>query len=118
MDPVGLASGVLVACGALLGIVGAIGLLRFPDFYTRLHAAGVTDTLCAALFLGGLALHFGLTLASAKLAMIFVFLMLTSPTAAHALGRAALASGLQPWRAPAPADAVQPPPAEGDAWRS
>lgn len=99
-----VASVVLLAAGSLLGIVGAIGLLRFPDFYTRLHAAGVTDTLCAGLFLGGLALHFGWTLASAKLAMIFAFLLFTSPTACHALAKAAHRSGLVPWTAGSPRD--------------
>jgi multicomponent Na+:H+ antiporter subunit G len=43
-------SGVLLLTGCSLGVIGAIGLIRFPDFYTRMHAAGVTDTLCAGLF--------------------------------------------------------------------
>lgn len=94
-----LLAGLLLLTGAALGVVGAIGVVRFPDFYTRLHAGGVTDTLCAGLFLGGLAIHFGLTLASAKLAMIFAFLLFTSPTACHAVAKAALGAGLRPWQA-------------------
>jgi len=64
MDLLQWLSAVLLLSGGLLGVIGGIGILRFPDFYTRLHAAGVTDTLCAGLFLGGLALQFGFTLAS------------------------------------------------------
>jgi multicomponent Na+:H+ antiporter subunit G len=92
-------SAVLLLGGAVLGIGGGIGLLRFPDFYTRLHAAGITDTLCAGLFLSGLALQFGWSLASAKLLLIFAFLMFTSPTACNALARTAWRAGLVPWTA-------------------
>lgn len=97
MTAITIISALLLGAGALLGLAGGIGLLRFPDFYTRMHAASVTDTLCAALILAGLALHFGPTLASAKLALIFLFLLFTSPTATHALGKSALRSGLMPW---------------------
>lgn len=82
--------------GGLLGIVGGIGMHRFPDFYTRLHAAGTTDTLCAALFLLGLGLQAGLTLASFKLFLIFAFVFFTSPAASHSLANAALIGGLKP----------------------
>jgi multicomponent Na+:H+ antiporter subunit G len=90
-------SGVLLLAGCSLGVIGAIGLLRFPDFYTRMHAAGVTDTLCAGLFFGGLAIQFGFTLASAKLLLIFLFMLFTCPTSTHALAKAARHGGLQPW---------------------
>ena len=82
--------------GALLGIAGGIGIHRFPDFYSRLHAVGITDTLCAALFLFGLGLQAGLSLASFKLFLIFVFLFFSSPTASHALANAAQHGGLKP----------------------
>ena len=82
--------------GALLGVAGGIGIHRFPDFYSRLHAVGITDTLCAALFLCGLGLQAGLTLASFKLFLIFAFLFFTSPTASHALAAAAREGGLKP----------------------
>lgn len=98
---------VLLASGLALCCVGALGLLRFPDFYTRLHAAGITDTLGAGLFLAGLAVHFGPGLASLKLGMVFLFLLFTSPTACHALSKAAWRSGLVPWTGHG--DAVQPP---------
>ena len=86
----------LICAGALLGITGGIGIHRFPDFYTRVHAAGITDTMCAALFLLGLSMQTGLTLASAKLLLIFIFLFFSSPTATHALANAALLGGLKP----------------------
>ena len=89
-------SWICLVTGGLLGIIGGIGIHRFPDFYTRLHAAGVTDTLCATLILLGLALQAGLSLVTLKLFFIFVFLAFTSPTASHSLANAALHSGLKP----------------------
>ena len=89
-------SWVCLVLGGLLGIVGGIGMHRFPDFYTRLHAAGTTDTLCAALFLLGLGLQAGLTLASFKLFLIFAFIFFTSPAASHSLANAAMIGGLKP----------------------
>jgi multicomponent Na+:H+ antiporter subunit G len=65
-----------------------------PDFYTRTHAASLTDTMGATLILLGLGLHSGLNLVTAKLVLILVFLYLTSPTAAHALVKAAYSKGL------------------------
>ena len=85
-----------IASGALLGVAGGIGIHRFPDFYSRLHAAGITDTLCAAMFLIGLALQTGLSIASLKLLLIFIFLFFSSPAATHALADAALLGGLKP----------------------
>lgn len=85
----------LLALGSLLLIVAGIGLLRFPHFYSRLHAAGVVDTLAAGLFLAGLAWWFGATLGTLKLALIFLFLLFTSPTACHALAATAWSSGLR-----------------------
>jgi multicomponent Na+:H+ antiporter subunit G len=85
-----------LTAGGVLGIIGAIGMHRFPDFYSRLHAVGIADTLSAILILLGLGLQAGLTLAAFKLFLIFVFLFFTSPTASHALANAALHSGLKP----------------------
>ncbi|MEO6363544.1 MAG: monovalent cation/H(+) antiporter subunit G [Caldimonas sp.] len=89
-----------LVAGGFFCIVGALGMLRMPDFYTRMHAASVVDTLGAALVLLGLVLQAGATLVSAKLGMIGLLLFFTSPTAAHALARAALARGLEPVLAP------------------
>ena len=90
------ASWICIAAGALLSLIGGIGMHRFPDFYTRMHAAGTTDTLCAALLLLGLGLQAGLTLVSFKLLLIFGFLLFTSPTSTHALANAAEHGGLKP----------------------
>jgi multicomponent Na+:H+ antiporter subunit G len=91
-----VASWILLAAGGLFCIVGAIGLLRMPDFYTRVHAASVTDTLGAGLILLGLVLQAGWTLVAAKLVMIGLLIFFTSPAATHALARAALGRGLKP----------------------
>ena len=95
MDWAAVAGGILLGAGALLLVAGGIGINRFPHFYSRLHAAGVIDTLAAALVLAGLAPAFGLTLGTFKLALIFAFLLFTSPTACHALARSAHLSGLR-----------------------
>ncbi len=86
----------LLLAGGAAGVIGGIGLLRFPDFYTRLHAAGVTETLCALAILLGLALQSGLNLATVKLIIILLFLLFTAPTATHALARAAMVDGVEP----------------------
>ena len=88
-------SWICLLLGAALGIVGGIGMHRFPDFYTRLHAASITDTLCAALFLLGLGFQAGISLAALKLGLIFIFVFITSPTASHSLANAAMHGGLQ-----------------------
>ena len=85
----------LVAGGAFC-IIGGIGLVRMPDFYTRVHAASVTETLGAGLVLLGLMLQAGVTLVCAKLIVIGVLILFMSPTATHALTHAALERGLKP----------------------
>lgn len=92
---VDIVSWVLLVSGGLLGIVGGLGIHRFPDFYSRLHAVGITDTLCAILILLGLGLQAGWSIAAFKLALIFIFLFFTSPTASHALASAAMHGGLK-----------------------
>ena len=89
-------SWIFLVAGGLLGIIGGIGIHRFPDFFTRLHAAGTTDTLCAALILSGLGLQSGFNLVSFKLVLIFAFILFTSPTASHALANAAMHGGVTP----------------------
>ena len=89
-------SWIFIVAGALLGIAGGIGIHRFPDFYSRLHAVGITDTLCAAAYLIGLGMQTGFSIASLKLLLIFIFLFFSSPTATHALADTALLSGLKP----------------------
>ena len=89
-------SWVFLLTGGFLGVSGGIGILRFPDFFTRLHAAGVTDTLCAALILLGLMMQVGWGLVAVKLLFIILFVSFTSPVASHALARAAQHGGLKP----------------------
>lgn len=93
---VDLASAALLAAGAGLCVVGGIGLLRMPEFYTRLHAASLCDSTGAMLLLLGLLLQAGWSLAAVKLAVIGLLLFFTGPAAVHALARAALARGLEP----------------------
>ena len=94
--------------GGLFGVVGGIGLIRFPDFYSRLHAAGITDTLCALLIIAGLLIQAGLALVSIKLLLILLFLLFTAPTASHALARAAMADRGAPATAADPSEGEPP----------
>ena len=89
-------SWICLIAGSLFCIIGGIGLLRLPDFYSRMHGAGITDTLGAALVLIGLMFQAGLTLVTVKLVMILAILWLTSPTSTHAIAKAAIQSGLKP----------------------
>ncbi len=88
-------SGLALALGCFFMLSGAVGLLRFPDFYTRMHAAGMTDTLATFLVVGGLMLLAGWSLALFKLGLILLFIFFTSPTASHSLARAAQHSELR-----------------------
>jgi multicomponent Na+:H+ antiporter subunit G len=100
-----LLGNLIVSAGAFFLLVGSVGLIRLPDFYSRAHATGKSDTLGIILTTLGLVIHEGLTLNSVKLALLLVFVGLTSPTGTHALTRAAFRSGLKPWfakDAPAP----------------
>jgi multicomponent Na+:H+ antiporter subunit G len=94
----------LIFAGAAFCLVGAIGVLRFPDVYARMHSAGITDTLGALLVLVGLMLLAGLSLATAKLLFILAFLWMASPTATHALAKAARHGGVRPLVAPSAED--------------
>ena len=85
----------LIAGGAFC-VVGAVGLVRMPDFYTRTHAASLIETLGAGLVLLGLLLQAGLTLVAVKLLIIGMLIFFASPTATHALAQAAMARGQKP----------------------
>jgi multicomponent Na+:H+ antiporter subunit G len=77
-----------------------LGLLRLPDFFTRLHATGKGDSLAVFLSLMGLAVYHGFSLTSAKIVFVAVFMFLAQPTATHAISRAAFRCGVQPWTMP------------------
>jgi multicomponent Na+:H+ antiporter subunit G len=92
-----LLAGMLLFAGGFMCLSGAVGLLRFPDFYTRMHATAITDSLGGGCILVGLMLFSGYQpLVLAKLLLILLLLLLTSPTSSHALSKAALHSGLPP----------------------
>ncbi len=93
-------SWLLLGIGTLFLLIGAVGLIRLPDFFSRMHAAGLIDTLGAGLILVGLMIEAGWSLNLAKLVLILLFLLFTSPTSSHALAHAALVHGLKPWRHP------------------
>ena len=95
-----LISAGLLAAGSIFVLIGAFGLIRLPDFYTRLHAAGVTDTLGAELILLGLMFQAGLSLVTVKLILISLFIFFTSPTSTHAVANAARVMGLKPMLVP------------------
>jgi len=86
----------LLLTGSVFAIIGGIGILRLPDVYTRLHGAGITDTMGAGLILLGLAVHEGFTLITVKLFLIFAFLINTSPVSSHAVANAAHGAGVRP----------------------
>ena len=87
----------LMLGGAFFLTVSSLGLLRFPDFYSRTHAVGKSETLGAILVLTGLAVYNGWELSTFKILFILLFVLIANPTATHAIARAALRSGLPPW---------------------
>ena len=92
-----ICSWVCLVAGGLFGLIGGLGLLRLPDFYARTHAVGKSETLGSILILSGLAVYNGWELSTAKILFILLFVLIASPTATHAIARAALRTGLQPW---------------------
>ena len=91
-----VASWLLLLAGGFFVLVGSLGLVRMPGFFTRIHAASITDTLGAGLILLGLLLQSPEPLGAIKLVLILVFLVITGPAATHALAKAALHGGLRP----------------------
>ena len=93
---ISMASALCLLIGSFLCLSGGVGLLRFPDFYTRMHAVGVTDTLAAAMILIGLMLQNPEGLVQLKLLMILLMTIFISPVASHALAKTALRNNLEP----------------------
>ena len=91
-----LLAGACLLGGAAFLVIGAIGLVRLPDFFTRIHATGVIDTLGIGLTFAGLVILAGWSLPAVKLVLILCFMLLTGPTATHALAKAALHGRLDP----------------------
>lgn len=85
-----------LATGVFFVLAGTLGVLRLPDFYTRLHAAGMTDTLGAELIIVGLVIQSGFSQMTLKLMIVGFFLLVTSPTATHVVAHSAYKAGLKP----------------------
>jgi multicomponent Na+:H+ antiporter subunit G len=91
-------SAVFIISGLFFIVVGTIGLLRLPDFYSRMHATGKCDTLGVGLTIFGLIIYNGFNFISVKLLFLVAFILIANPVATHAIARAAYKVGLQPWR--------------------
>jgi multicomponent Na+:H+ antiporter subunit G len=86
----------LILTGGAFGIIGGIGIVRMPNFFTRIHAAGMAETMCAPPILLAMMIQAGWSLVTFKLVLILLFLFLTSPTASHALAKASLHGSTSP----------------------
>ena len=93
---VDVVSWAFMLAGAFFLLVGALGMIRLPDFWSRIHAASIIDSAAAFFILIALALQAGLTLVTLKLALIALFLFITGPTASHAVANAAFVAGSRP----------------------
>ena len=89
-------SWISIVTGSAFLLTGALGLLRLPDVFTRMHAAGLVDTLAMTLLIIGMAFQAGLTLVTVKLFLILLFMFFASPTSTHALAKASLDGGIKP----------------------
>ena len=96
MELLHFVAGLMVVTGSVVIIIGLIGVFRMPDFFTRLHAASVVDTMGTMLITVGLMLYSGMNLISVKLLLIMLFILITTPAAAHALAKSALHGNLKP----------------------
>lgn len=99
-------SWVAIAAGLFFMLVGTVGILRLPDVYTRFHAAGMTDTMGAGFLLLGMALQTVVGILHGetsywfvlvRIFLVYSFVLFTSPIATHALARAGIAGGVEPW---------------------
>ena len=90
-------SAIFMLGGFFFFFTATAGLLRFPDFFARLHATGKGDTLAVVLCLIGLAIYEGVSLTALKIIFIAVFMAMAQPTATHAISKAAIRRGVQPW---------------------
>lgn len=88
---------IFVVTGILFMLVGSIGIIRLPDFYSRTHAVSKSDTLGIIFVISGLVIYEGLSQSSMKLIFVILFITLSNPVGTHALARAALKKGLKPF---------------------
>jgi multicomponent Na+:H+ antiporter subunit G len=92
--------GLALLAGLFFQAVAALGVVRMPDVYTRLHAVSKAETLGLLLTLLGVGLSTGPGLTTVKVGLVALFLFLANPTATHAITRAALRLGVPPWERP------------------
>lgn len=91
-------SAALLLIGFVLMLISAVGVLRLPDFFSRLHASSIGETLGIVLAGIGLAVYHGINLTSLKILMVVAALFLVNPLGTHLIGKAAIRSGQQPWK--------------------
>jgi multicomponent Na+:H+ antiporter subunit G len=90
-------SAILLLGGMFFFTLGSVGIVRFPDFFTRLHPTGKSETMGASLVILALAVHEGWALVALKVLLVQIFIFFGTPAAAHAMGRAAYRAALRPW---------------------
>ena len=90
-------TGIFLFVGCFFVVAASIGVVRFPDFYSRMHPAGKNDTLGQALILAGLIIYEGFSFVSIKLLLIIIFIFIVNPTATHAIAKAAYIAKVKPW---------------------
>ncbi|MCH2037910.1 MAG: monovalent cation/H(+) antiporter subunit G [Rickettsiales bacterium] len=96
LDIQSIVSWLLMIIGSFFILTGAMGIIRFPDFYSRMHPSGLIDSAGAPLVLAGIAVDYGLSLITFKIILLIVILMFTGSTSTHTLAKAAMLSGLKP----------------------
>jgi len=106
---------IAILSGSVFLIIGAWGTVKFPDFWSRLHAVSVTDSAGVLLLTLGMCLHSGLTLITVKLIIMGIFLFITGPTATHAVANAALVSGYRPTEGEGLVSEAAPPTSQPEA---
>jgi multicomponent Na+:H+ antiporter subunit G len=92
-----IAGNILIGSGLFFVALTALGFIRLPDFFTRVHAVSKSETLGIALVLLGLILHEGVSLVALKLGLVLLFIVIANPVAAHVLIRSAIRTGVRPW---------------------
>lgn len=103
-----LLSWICILAGSAIALIGGLGMLRLPDVFARMHGTGMIDTLGVGAILVGLMIQAGVTLVAAKLLLVLLFVLYTSPITTHALARACLSAGVEPLARHLPADGDGP----------
>jgi multicomponent Na+:H+ antiporter subunit G len=98
MLAIDIISTMFLAAGSFIMITGTVGLLKFPDFYTRMHATGKCDTLGQIMIIAGCMIYEGFTFITIKLLLVAAFYLLVGPASTHALMKAAYVTGVPVWK--------------------